>query len=435
MTAVVEGTAQSAEVEAEAAAAALAEAEARQEHILWRNMSVRVENVANLIYCKHHSEEIQAKLSTLKSAKRRGRPRTSTVESDSDDSEDNGSDNGDMRSGKGRRDGGHGASYEGELLNGVPHGYGVFHHSAGYLYEGEWQNGRWHGYGALSNENDRVFFAGQFVNGAANGQGTYFHLSGATYSGRWKDNKCHGEGAFVDADGNKFVGTWKRNTRDGKGTSYYASGLVYQGEWRSNVPHGPGTLSTNDGFRFEGQLTNGFVEGRGHCTFSNGTVYKGNFRHGKKEGRGTLTFANGAVYEGSFRDDEAARGSIGTFTLPVNLECILDSKGDMHISAGEDHLYGDLASVPSPARLGSYNTPPPLAKNDRHSKRGRSADPETAGDGTQDGASAPGSETKKARPNLPEGVEPVDYVWMIPIDFGTDMSRVHSRAGFTTDGH
>ena len=33
-----------------------------------------------------------------------------------------------------------------------------------------------------------------------------------------------------------------------------------------------------------------------------------------------------------------------------------------------------------------------------------------------------------------EVVDAKDYLWLIPIELGTDMQRVHSRAGFTTDG-
>ena len=382
-----------------------------------KQLGLEVEKLRCRMYCKDHTDEILVRVAEAE-AQAAGtatapssRRRKSNDEADADDED--------------------GPRYEGELLEGLPHGYGVYFHSdsRGHMYEGQWLNGKWHGYGVLSDATDRVFFAGEFANGQCNGKGTYFHSDGSTYCGLWKDNKCHGQGTFTDTDGNKFTGMWKRNKRDGKGTCWYKNGLVYEGEWRNDEPHGAGSCTTAEGFVFKGQFSNGYVEGRGHCTFPNGSVYKGNFRHGRKEGRGTLTFANGAVYEGSFRDDEPAGGSIGTFRLPVTLECLVDKQGQLHIAPEIPHsapMDGVVPVVP-----GTPSAPKTPAV--RRSKRGRS-DPAEPTPASSSDASTDVDVAAAKKPNLPEGDDIADYLWLIPIDFGTDMQRIHSRAGFTTDG-
>jgi hypothetical protein len=346
--------------------------------------------------------------------------------------------------------------YEGQVQDGLPHGYGVFVYTelGGHMYECEWKVGQWHGWGVLSDSKNRIFFAGHFENGQCNGQGSYFHENGSVYCGTWKNNKCHGPGTFIDAQGHKYMGMWKRNVRDGPGTCFYATGLIYEGEWRNNDPQGAGVCRTDDGFFFEGHFNTGYVEGRGQCTFPDQTVYKGSFRHGKKEGRGTLQFSNGAIYEGSFRDDMTAGGSIGTFTLPVPFECILDSRGDMHMSedtyltltasptvAGKESLVATNHSKKSNMKSTSTEQTDSSDKpKPRRSKRRRnsisSVEGQTAEDADDDkDQDFDEAEAKRQRGiYLPEGVSISDYLWMIPIAFSTDMTHIHSRAGFTLEG-
>ena len=63
--------------------------------------------------------------------------------------------------------------YEGEYLNGEPHGYGVYTYPFGQKYEGQW------------------------VNGTENGQGKYIWDSGYSYEGDFANGLRHGEKEFL----------------------------------------------------------------------------------------------------------------------------------------------------------------------------------------------------------------------------------------------
>lgn len=64
-----------------------------------------------------------------------------------------------------------GDMYDGEMLDGKPHGNGVFH-SPGLIYEGEWKNGLKHGKGALKYHNGDQL-VGEWKDGVKIGQGQY----------------------------------------------------------------------------------------------------------------------------------------------------------------------------------------------------------------------------------------------------------------------
>lgn len=64
-----------------------------------------------------------------------------------------------------------GDMYDGELLDGKPHGVGVFH-SPGLKYEGEWKNGLKHGKGVLKYHNGDQL-VGEWKEGKKIGQGQY----------------------------------------------------------------------------------------------------------------------------------------------------------------------------------------------------------------------------------------------------------------------
>jgi radial spoke head protein 1 len=42
-----------------------------------------------------------------------------------------------------------GNKYEGELVNGIKHGQGIYTFRSGARYEGEWKHGRRHGWGTM----------------------------------------------------------------------------------------------------------------------------------------------------------------------------------------------------------------------------------------------------------------------------------------------
>ena len=79
---------------------------------------------------------------------------------------------------------GGGGKYEGELVNGEPHGYGVAQYSIGMRYEGNWRNCLRHGYGVEIFTNGN-FFEGVFAFGSRSGQGTFYFSDGSVETGEW----------------------------------------------------------------------------------------------------------------------------------------------------------------------------------------------------------------------------------------------------------
>ena len=103
-----------------------------------------------------------------------------------------------------------GSSYEGQVANGVPDGYGTISYSNGDEYVGEFQNGSIDGRGAMS------------------------YANGEQYVGEWKDNQITGRGTFNYANGEKYVGEFKAGERNGRGTFTYADGTTEVGEWQDD---------------------------------------------------------------------------------------------------------------------------------------------------------------------------------------------------------
>ena len=83
-----------------------------------------------------------------------------------------------------------GNAYEGQLRNGVPHGFGKRVYPDGRTYEGEFKAGKFDGFGKLGRPD------------------------GATYEGEWKDNKWEGFGKYVWPDGAIYEGEWQAGNRN-----------------------------------------------------------------------------------------------------------------------------------------------------------------------------------------------------------------------------
>jgi len=105
--------------------------------------------------------------------------------------------------------------YEGETLNGVPHGKGKLTFNDGGYYEGDFVNGLPHGKGK------RVFkpkgivtqyqsYEGNFANGKMNGKGTLYYTDGSYYVGAFSKDKPHGFGERYSTLGYKQRGKWEK---------------------------------------------------------------------------------------------------------------------------------------------------------------------------------------------------------------------------------
>ena len=130
-----------------------------------------------------------------------------------------------------RRDG---YIYEGEWLDGYPHGHGTKTYGDGYIYEGEWLNGKNHGHGKFVYPDGGVY-QGEWEKDKITGLGTHTYADGAVFEGYRDDGVRKGQGKMTYADGNVYEGMWFENKKHGVGTLTYADGKVLKGNFASNI--------------------------------------------------------------------------------------------------------------------------------------------------------------------------------------------------------
>ena len=115
-----------------------------------------------------------------------------------------------------------GSKYVGQWQNHEYYGEGTFYNSNGNYEEGHWRYGKKHGlitfYDSDSKVIEKNFFLngnicqyeGQVINGVPHGKGTITYPNGSKYVGQWKDGKMHGEGISYGTNGNVYAkGTWQ----------------------------------------------------------------------------------------------------------------------------------------------------------------------------------------------------------------------------------
>ncbi len=98
--------------------------------------------------------------------------------------------------------------YNGDIVNGKPHGYGTMLFRNGNKYTGEWYEGNMHGKGTYYYK-DGIVYEGSFQNGKRSGRGTLTYPTGDYYEGMWADDYRNGEGKMVFSDGRTMRGTFK----------------------------------------------------------------------------------------------------------------------------------------------------------------------------------------------------------------------------------
>ena len=154
--------------------------------------------------------------------------------------------------------------YEGDLVDGIQHGKGVYVWDDGTRYEGDFFEGNITGHGVSYYTNGDEY-DGEWVKGKKCGHGVYKsygknEIKGGTfvsyiYEGEWKDGKKHGRGV---AKGYKvfsyfghvymswsYDGEWVADNKHGNGAYWEWGGdaaneswRVYRGEWIDNVRQG-----------------------------------------------------------------------------------------------------------------------------------------------------------------------------------------------------
>lgn len=86
--------------------------------------------------------------------------------------------------------------YQGQELNGRPHGYGTMIYGDGKRYEGEFANGLRHGQGTLTMPNGESF-KGQFINDAITENGAYYDENGRPRNIHYAKPKAKSLGSVV----------------------------------------------------------------------------------------------------------------------------------------------------------------------------------------------------------------------------------------------
>ena len=67
-------------------------------------------------------------------------------------------------------------------------------------------------------------YEGDLVDGRPHGRGVYRWPSGARYEGEWRDGKRHGRGVYTWADGGRYDGEYVDGARTGRGVQTWAGG-------------------------------------------------------------------------------------------------------------------------------------------------------------------------------------------------------------------
>jgi len=124
--------------------------------------------------------------------------------------------------------------YEGDVVNGNPHGKGKVTYDFGShgktVYEGDWVNGEYHGKGKLTYNNGTIL-EGDFVNGKLHGKGKLIEAGHKnTYEGDFVNGKEHGYGKHTSDEG-VFEGEYIKGRRH-KGKCTYNDGRVEDGYWK-----------------------------------------------------------------------------------------------------------------------------------------------------------------------------------------------------------
>lgn len=195
-----------------------------------------------------------------------------------------------------------GETYEGELLEGKRHGWGVFHYKDGAVYEGQWKDGQRHGKGTYISAS-RLKYVGQWEDGKQNGQGVFTYQNGSVYEGQVVNGLCEGYGRRQYANGCSYEGQWKKDSQNGQGTYTYEDGMSWTGlfvdnkMWTGNGFWYYYTDGKRNGKTYDGEVVDGVPHGFGRYTFADGSFYEGEFVNGKRHGEG--------VYESfGLADDE-----------------------------------------------------------------------------------------------------------------------------------
>lgn len=149
-------------------------------------------------------------------------------------------------------------SGQAQCLSGAcDNGIGTYHFRDGSIYEGAFKNGLPDGEGVWQYPKGSKV-KGLFKNGLPVGNDAFAQAPKTKRKTGCVSGNCrNGIGVYLDQEGNRYVGYFKRNKPSGKGICYYPNGSRYDGNWRAGLPNGEGVLHDVSGQLFHGYWDNG----------------------------------------------------------------------------------------------------------------------------------------------------------------------------------
>ncbi len=192
--------------------------------------------------------------------------------------------------------------YEGEVVDGVRTGQGVYTWSDGYRYEGQFANNRLQGEGTYYWPDGRKY-VGEFSADKRQGEGRLEWPNGDIYIGDFFQDQMHGQGTFEWENGDRYTGTFSDGKRSGRGSFVWESGERYDGDFVGGILVGKGQFKWPDGREFAGQFKDGRKQGAGVFRWPNGNRYVGEFSDDVRDGLGVFYWRDGTIYRGQFAEN------------------------------------------------------------------------------------------------------------------------------------
>lgn len=197
-------------------------------------------------------------------------------------------------------------TYEGQVKNSHPHGFGTMITSDGTLeqgffneghpvyirriqpngemFEGAFQDRKYHGQGTKTESSGATMFCKNWIAGLPDGEAESKAPNGRVlFRGQFKQGKKHGPGESYDERRRcTDVGTFTNNEIEGDGKRYYDDGKVYIGKFRNGQEEGPGLVTLIDGRQIDGNFVAGMATGDGFLVKNNGQRIKQTFRNNRR---------------------------------------------------------------------------------------------------------------------------------------------------------